>query len=131
MKLHATTGNLEAEIELQLAAPRVSAQVGNRVYEIELLQTGNGRFVLSSAGRVFDCRVEGRPESGQTIDVFIGGSLYRITLTDPKRLRGGAVAGAHADGAARIAAPMPGKVVRVLVSVGDKIEAGAGVAVRS
>jgi biotin carboxyl carrier protein len=129
MKLHVKTANLETEIELQIAAPRISAQIGEHVYEIELLQTARGRFVLSSAGKVFDCRVEGRPESGHAVEVFVGGRSHRITLTDPKRLRGGAVAGGHADEAARIMAPMPGKVVRVLVSVGDQIDVGAGVAV--
>ena len=84
---------------------------------------------MAADGKVFDCRVEGRPVSGQAVDVFVGTNHYAVTLTDPKRLRGAAAASAHADGAARIVAPMPGKVVRVLVAKGESVEAGAGIVV--
>jgi biotin carboxyl carrier protein len=50
-------------------------------------------------------------------------------LVDPKRLRSGQSAGAHHTGAAEIVSPMPGKIVRVLLRTGDKVEAGAGIIV--
>ncbi|HEY0384866.1 MAG TPA: biotin/lipoyl-containing protein, partial [Pyrinomonadaceae bacterium] len=37
--------------------------------------------------------------------------------------------GAHADGSLEIVAPMPGKVVRVLVEAGAQVEAGAGLVI--
>jgi biotin carboxyl carrier protein len=80
-------------------------------------------------GQVFDCRVEGQPASGQAVDVFVGSDYYAVTLTDPKRLRGATTAHALSDGAARIVAPMPGKIVRVLVAKGASVEAGAGIVV--
>jgi biotin carboxyl carrier protein len=61
--------------------------------------------------------------------VIVGTDRHAIKIADPKRLRGALAFGAHGDGAARIIAPMPGKVVRVLVEVGESIEAGAGIAV--
>jgi len=39
------------------------------------------------------------------------------------------VAGGHDAGRAQVAAPMPGKVVRVLVERGQAVEAGAGLVV--
>ncbi|HKQ50935.1 MAG TPA: acetyl-CoA carboxylase biotin carboxyl carrier protein subunit, partial [Pyrinomonadaceae bacterium] len=58
-----------------------------------------------------------------------GGQVYAVTLADPKRLRGAAVSGGHAHGSSEIVAPMPGKVVRVLVEAGAEVEAGAGVVI--
>ena len=54
---------------------------------------------------------------------------YAVKLANPKRLRSAAQLGAHADGSIEIVAPMPGKVVRVLVEAGAQVEAGAGLVV--
>jgi len=68
-------------------------------------------------------------ESGSAVDVVVGAAHHAVTLVDPKRLRSARGAGEHGDGAAKIAAPMPGKVVRVLVEAGQKVEAGDGIVV--
>jgi biotin carboxyl carrier protein len=86
-------------------------------------------FLLIHEGRVFNCRIEGRPESGQQIAVIAGTTQWTVTLTDPKRLSTATSATAHGDDAARIIAPMPGKVVRVMIEVGSQVEAGAGIIV--
>ena len=109
-------------VDFRRDGPRVFAAIDGRHYEVEAHESAG--YLLIHKGSVFDCRVEGRPESGKTIAVVVGTAQYAITLSDPKRLRGASSAGAHADEAARIVAPMPGKVVRLLVEVGDQVEAG-------
>ena len=52
-----------------------------------------------------------------------------MRLSDPKRLRGAGAAAGHEAGRAQVHAPMPGKVVRVLVEEGQEVEAGAGLVV--
>ena len=128
MKLGAIIGETEANVEFRREADRVLAKVDDRSYELTVRENSSGFTFLNSDRRVFDCRVE-QTTAGQAFDVVVGSSYYSITLIDPKRLRGAANAGAHADGVARMAAPMPGKVVRVLASVGDQVEAGAGIVV--
>ena len=61
--------------------------------------------------------------------MIVGTSSYSVTLTDPKRLGSLESVRAPGDDAARIIAPMPGKVVRILVEVGAKVEAGDGIIV--
>jgi biotin carboxyl carrier protein len=71
-----------------------------------------------------------------TWSVLIGGRVYRVEagaplaveLFDPRasRQRQGS---ASNHGRLNIAAPMPGKVVRVLVSAGDAVEEGQGLVV--
>ena len=129
MRLHATIADYQTDILIQNDGSRVQAEVDGRGYTLEVRESGAGGYVLIADAAVFDCRVDGRPESGKSIGVVVGATGYSVTLIDPKRLRGASGAVAHADEAARIVAPMPGKVVRVLVSVGDQVEAGAGIVV--
>ena len=129
MKLRATIENDEVDVEVRREAGKVFASVGGGEYQLEAHASPAGLTLITADGQVFDCRVEGQPASGQAVDVFVGINHYAVTLTDPKRLRGAAAASAHGDGAARIVAPMPGKVVRVLVAKGDSVEAGVGIVV--
>ena len=59
----------------------------------------------------------------------MGGKSYEVLIVDPKRLRSGQSSAAHHAGAAEIVSPMPGKIVRVLVTAGASVEVGAGVIV--
>ena len=129
MKLRATIQDIELDVEIRREAGEVLANVDGREYQLETHQSQSGITLLASDGQVFDCRVEGQPASGRTVDVLVGTIHYAITLIDPKRLRGASGANAEADGAARIVAPMPGKVVRVLVEEGSSVEEGAGIVV--
>ena len=128
MKLHASIADEVIDVEVRHEGERVIGVVDGRKYEFSLQQTARS-YVLRADGAVFDCRVDGQPRSGETVDVFVGTERFAIMLTDPKRLRGSTEATGHADEAARIVAPMPGKIVRVLVEVGAQIEAGAGIVV--
>ena len=129
MRLHATIADLGVSVEIRRDGERLCANVDGREYELEAHQSVSSVMLRTADGKVFDCRVEGKPSSGQSVDVFVGPRRYAVTLVDPKRLRGVAAAGGQADGVARIVAPMPGKVVRVLVEQGAQVEAGVGVIV--
>ena len=129
MKLRATIGASSCDIEIRWDGKRVVAVIDGRRCEADVRELASGNFLLVSNSRVFDCRVEGRAESGQPLEVLVGTERHTVIVTDPKRLRGGASDRGLADGAARIIAPMPGKVVRLLAAVGDEIQAGAGIAV--
>ena len=129
MKLRADIAGESYSVDFRPYGSRVITEIDNRRYELDVHESGLQEFLLIHEGRVFDCRVEGRPESGKTIDVIIGATRYAVALTDPKRLRGSKVAEKHTHEAAHIVAPMPGKVVRVLVGVGEQIDAGSGIMV--
>jgi biotin carboxyl carrier protein len=129
MKLHAVLENYESDIQITDERGRVFAEVDGRHYELDVHQSGADGYLLVSNGEVFDCRVEGRPQSGKPVDVVVGTRNYSVMLTDPKRLSTAASVSTQGDGTARIVAPMPGKVVRVMVEVGSQIAAGEGILV--
>lgn len=62
-------------------------------------------------------------------ELSIGGTRYSVQVSDPRSYRGRRAATGAGDGPRKISANMPGKVVRVLLAEGAKVEAGQGVVV--
>ena len=129
MKLKAIISDSQVEMEIRRDGSRVFATIAGRNYELELMLESDQSYLMRHDDKVFDCRVDGKVESGGQIDVITGANRHAITLIDPKRLRSAAGTGGHGEGAARILAPMPGKVVRLLVEAGQPVEAGHGIVV--
>jgi len=129
MKLHATTNDYQTNVQIRDEGGRIFAEIEDRRYELDVHESGANGYLMISNGQVFECRVEGWPESGERIDVIVGTTVWTLSITDPKRLRSATQASVHDGDAARIVASMPGKVVRILVAVGDPVEAGAGIVV--
>jgi biotin carboxyl carrier protein len=60
---------------------------------------------------------------------WVGSARYGAEVRDPRSLRSRRQAAGGADGIAKLVAPMPGKVVRVLVEEKAEVQAGQGVLV--
>ncbi|MBM3775607.1 MAG: biotin/lipoyl-binding protein [Acidobacteria bacterium] len=76
-------------------------------------------------GRSYEVRLEG---SGDRRIVIVEGYRFEVELRDPRRWRPGSTSQAG-EGLHTVAAAMPGKVVRLLVAAGDRVEAGQGIVV--
>ena len=95
----------EVEVDAVLARPDVlSLRIGNQAYEVKCE------------------RVAG------DMHLWVGSERFAAEVRDPRSLRG-RVRAVDDHGPRKLTAPMPGKIVRVLVSEGAEIEAGAGVLV--
>jgi biotin carboxyl carrier protein len=95
----------EVEIDAILARPDVlSLRIGNLAYEVKSERVAND------------------------LHLWVGSTRFAVEIRDPRSLRGRSRA-ADDRGAKKITAPMPGKVVRLLLHEGDEVEAGAGIAV--
>lgn len=70
-----------------------------------------------------------RERSAVDMHLWVGPARYAAELRDPRSLRSRKAAGGDAQGARKLVAPMPGKVVRVLAAQGTTVEAGQGVLV--
>lgn len=92
-------------VDAVLARPDVlSLRIGNKAYEVKCERVGSD------------------------MHLWVGSVRFAAEVRDPRSLRSRARA-ADDRGPRKLTAPMPGKVVRVLVSQGAQIEAGAGVLV--
>ena len=88
--------------------------------EAEVVKVEPGVYSVLLAGRSYEARVE--PGAGGSV-VVIDGHRFEVEVRDPRRFRGkGAARGT--GGLNRVTAPMPCKVVRVMVSAGAAVTAG-------
>lgn len=129
IKLKAEVAGKDHQLTIQRHESVVSAEVDGRSYELELRDLGAGEYLLIDGNTVYNCRVEDSLNHAGHVEVTLRGLNYAVKLTDPKRLRGAQSGAEHDKGTARIVAPMPGKVVRVLVEAGAEVDAGAGILV--
>ena len=84
-------------------------------------------FSVLLSGRSHEVYVTPSP-AGQ-LQLQTDGLEFLAEVFDPRSWRGRRHSGAEAEGRQLIVAPMPGKVVRLLVKVGDPVEAGQGLLV--
>ena len=129
MKLKAQIEDREQELILKAAAGRVAAEIGGRVYDVEVRRPSPDSFLFFVGTSMYQCRVSTRASARETFDVDIRGRSYPVTIVDPKRLRSGQNSDRHHHGVAEIRAQMPGKVVRVQIEAGTTVEKGAGIVV--
>jgi biotin carboxyl carrier protein len=129
MKLKAQIGDREEELLIKLEEGRISAKIGDRVYELEVREIESDCYLFFLRHNVHECRVSERAGEQETFDVTIRGRSYAVTIVDPKRLRSGQNSDRYHHGVTEIRAPMPGKVVRVQTEAGETVEKGAGVIV--
>ena len=126
MKLKAELSGSECLIAIDRKDGKVLAEVDGRKYELEVHERQPNGYLLVEGTKVYDTRVD---ESRDIATVNIRGKSYAIRIIDPKRLRSSASVGGHAHGSVQIIAPMPGKVVRVLVAEGSEVTAETGILV--
>lgn len=128
MQFDGKVGERSARIEVREKDGRYIVQVGDRAIEIdwESLAASTDKFVSALDGhRSLDVALE---KTGDGYGVMFDGARYEVDL---KEAASGALLGpkAAATGPFKLTAPMPGKIVKVLTSVGAVVEAGQGLIV--
>jgi biotin carboxyl carrier protein len=117
----------ELEVE-ETAAHALRLTIGERQFDADVRQTGECSFSVLIGNRSFDLEVV--PEGDEMI-VGSRGATTRVTLVDAaRRSRKSAAGGRPAmAGKAQLKAMMPGRVVNVLVSVGEEVALQQGLVV--
>jgi biotin carboxyl carrier protein len=87
----------------------------------------HGAVSLLIDGRSYDVELD---ETGDEVQVLVGFEVFAVDVADERavRLRAGAT-GFSVSGKVLVTAPMPGKVVRVLVAPGAQVTEGQGLVV--
>jgi biotin carboxyl carrier protein len=118
-----------------------------RSIDIERLEEGRYRMTIQGgAPRIIDARhLEGHvvhmlvdnashevdiEEESDTLAVQVDGAVFRFDLLDERRMRLRKAGGKfHVAGPQTVRAPMPGKIVKVLVAKGAAVTEGQGVVI--
>ena len=129
VKLKAQIDDRDVDVVLEGTQGRFRVQIDDRTYNLDVHNSDDSTYLLVNETRVYECRVEAAQKSRERFEVHLKGRRHAIAIIDPRRLRTGENSDRHHHGPLEIAAQMPGKVVRVLVEAGDKVEKGDGIVV--
>jgi len=136
MKLSVTVNGHEHILEIN-GDGAVSCRLDGTAFEADVSMLESGVYSLLIGGRSFTVRVSPTAEispavnggSAAEYDVQTGGKHYSVAVRDPRRTIHRGRAKASIEGRQTIAARMPGKVIRLLVSEGESVESGQGLIV--
>lgn len=125
MKYAAIVQGERVEIDLNRMGNAVEARIGGRIYTLEVREVEPGIYSFIWENNSLEATVA---EYREGYVVSIGNRRIPVEMVDARAvLRRPAYYG-H-DGAVEIRAPMPGKVVKVLVPEGAAIQANQGIVV--
>jgi len=105
---------------------QVVVELPGRHVTVDVVELSEGAYSLMKDGRSYDVTV-GATE--RQYRVSVGGSEFNVCLRDPREFRNQAPLSSDSLGPMPVAAPMPGRIVKLLVREGQTVNAGQGIIV--
>jgi len=128
MRYTAIVGGEERLIEVTPRENGYRVVIGGRELDLDAVHLQGFAVSLIAGTRSYRCDID--PGKNGQIGVLVGETVYPLEILDERRLRMRRAGGTFTlEGPQRVDAPMPGKVTRVLVKVGDQAEEGQGLVV--
>jgi biotin carboxyl carrier protein len=115
------------QVELERASKGYECSVDGEPFTLDVAMTARDVLSIIHNGRHYEAKRE-YSLMGET-HIIIGSERFFAEVRDPRSLRSRRAAAGAGAGPAKILAPMPGKIVRLLVAEGDQVEAGQGLVV--
>jgi biotin carboxyl carrier protein len=121
-------GKREVTVEVREVREGVfEVQTGDELHVVDAHDYGEHLLQMLVDGACFLAVLDPR---GHSLRVRVGDSVFPMEILDERRLRLRRAAGKfHAEGKQTVTSAMPGKVVKVLVKVGDAVREGQGLVV--
>ncbi len=113
-------------LELDRAEGRWYCTLDSKPVTIDAVLTRPDVLSVLIEGKAFEIK---RERTAADLHLWVGSARFEVELRDPRSLRGRRAAGVGDQGARKLLASMPGKVVRVLAAEKSIVEAGQGVIV--
>jgi biotin carboxyl carrier protein len=126
MKYTAIVAGERVDLEIDLSDPRkIVAQVAGRAYSLETKTIEPGVYWFNWNNRSIELSVT---PAGEEYTVSVGGLRYPAEILDARAVLRKAAQHGH-DGVVELRAPMPGKIVKILLQPGAEVSANQGVLV--
>jgi biotin carboxyl carrier protein len=114
-------------VELECIADRWRITLDGEPLDADAVQIAPNIFSILLRGQSHEIRVT--PSPNGTLTLQTGLEEFTAEVVDPRAWSGRRHSALEAEGRQQVVAPMPGKVVRLLVKAGDTVEAGQGLLV--
>ncbi|HWC76886.1 MAG TPA: biotin/lipoyl-containing protein [Blastocatellia bacterium] len=125
MKYEVNIEGRTVAVELEERDGHFSASIDGRALSTRVVRPEEGVYLIFVGDQVYETRVSG--DGRNSLRVGMRGREFSATIVDRKHRK--QPVEHHVEGQQQLSSPMPGKVVRVLVSAGDEVAAGQGVVV--
>jgi biotin carboxyl carrier protein len=124
----AKSGGREHRLEVRSDRDGLRVRLDDQEILVDLLRVDATLYSLLIGGRSFEVDLL---EVEEAFMVLVDGQPFRVEIQDEQERRLRAAVGKEAARAAKraVTAPMPGKVVKLLVKPGDAVKTGDGVIV--
>jgi biotin carboxyl carrier protein len=124
MKYEAEIDGHRISLEVEQRNGRVLATICGRSYDLEVEKPEPGVYLMFLGTEVHEARVWSADPNA--LRVKLGSRVFTTSIIDRKHRR---TVEQRPVGPQHLTAPMPGKVVRVVLKPGDEVAAGQGVVV--
>lgn len=100
------------------------AEVNGETVEFELIRQPNGRILFRTGTKLY--RIDNIETDGNNVSFSLNGKFIETTVKDEQELLLEKLGfNTHSEGSAgKLSAPMPGKILELLVSEGDEVQLG-------
>ena len=124
----ATSGGREHRLDVRQDREGLHVRLDDREYPVDLLRVDPSLYSLLIGGRSYEIDVL---ETEEALVVLVDGQPFQVEIQEEQQrhLRAAAGKGETKTGKRIVTAPMPGKVVKLLVKPGDAVQPGDGVVV--
>jgi biotin carboxyl carrier protein len=112
-------------LDLNRSEGRWFCRLDGLEFEVDAVLARSGVLSLRLENIAYEVKLE---RIGNDLHLWVGSTRFTAEVRDPRSLRG-RIRTQDDQGPKKIVAPMPGRVVRLLVRDGDEVELGAGLAV--
>ena len=127
VQLEGKGGKLTRVVELERDGEAHRILVDGKKVDADAVRISASTISILLDGQSFVVHVT--PILEGKVKLQTGPHEYTAEVVDPRAWKGRKHSVAEAEGRQQIVAPMPGKVIRILVSAGDAVQAGQGMAV--
>jgi biotin carboxyl carrier protein len=127
MKLEIHLDGKPRTVELRQTAGVWDISLDGNLLNADAIEIAPNIYSILLEGKSFEVRVT--PTAAGVLTVQTAHQEFTAEVIDPRAWRGRHHNAAEAEGRQQILAPMPGKIIRVLVQAGEKVQAGQGLLV--
>jgi biotin carboxyl carrier protein len=113
-------------LELTRAGQGFVCKLDGQAIHVDAILARRDVLSLVIDGKSYEVK---REQGREDLHLWVRNARYGVKLRDPRSLRSRRATAGEAAGPRKLIAPMPGKVVRILVEEGASVEAGQGVLV--
>jgi biotin carboxyl carrier protein len=113
-------------LELEKADGRWECRLDGREIKVDAVITRRDVLSLLVDGHSYEIK---REQTATDLHMWVGSTRFAVELRDPRSLRSRRAAAGDEKGPKKLVAPMPGRIVRVLLAEKSEVDTGQGVVV--